>query len=182
MRFFSHISFGLILLALYNCKKYPEDNKSSYNGVLNRLTSKSWKIEQYIVDGADSSNLLYRYPLYNSYLDTTTFISWYYTGAFFSFTTSDRIRKKGNCTVYTQNSIRFDQPANWDFYKGKDVININAVHQESLPGSTWLGPQQVNCDLFPVQTADWKILKLTDKEFIIENKSKFGKKLRVILK
>lgn len=162
------------IITLLGCKKYPEDEARSHERVIKRLTEKSWTIKEFLIDGID-------------YIDSTMIgvsdigqdtFSWNFRNSSFTFNKIKHdlnLREKdlgsGHLSFSKMNcsdpylSSPSTNGISWSFYYHKKEINLIAGYSyQYLYKGNWTG-----ITFFPEMNGYWKIKKLTETEFILEN-------------
>ena len=170
------------LIALWACKKYPEDEARSRERVIKRLTEKSWAIKEFLIDGTD-------------YIDSTMIgisdigqdtFSWNFLNSSFTFNKIKHdlhFREKDlgsghlSLSKMTCTDPYISSPStngiNWSFYSHKKEINLIAGYSyQYLSKGNWTG-----ITFFPEMNGYWTIKKLTETEFILENTARNNGKL-----
>ena len=142
-----------LLIYLTSCKKYSEDGHVSLSTAKQRLIKKNWKLKSYLVNDVDSISNPYPYELKinNVTVDTIT-------------RDLNKIElifdspNKATCNDYSTSD--------WKLVDDKQMIHFyfNRYLLTSRGSS-----QSVHYITFPHNYSDdWKILKLTKDDFIIE--------------
>jgi len=179
--------FFLMTMFLFfsNCRKYPEDHKLSFHGPLKRLITGTWALQEFLIDGDDSTNTFYSYKLGLGHTPDTIF--WTLNEMTIKF----RDKVKGyngeypyfrNCTIVKK--YNFNDPTYYNrVADGKEwkLISNNKKLQLNIFDSYYPTPDEYRLQYLR-SSNDWDIKKLTNKELIVESKNNEGKLIRIKFK
>lgn len=154
---------ALILFVLFlGCKKYPENEMINLRTAKQRLCNKGWYLNKYTINGDDHTQ------------DEVT-VTW---GGLGSMASATCIRKNTGFGFETSKDT-YDN----NMYAFKAKFNC----EEGWFGDRWIFSKKkshinLQTNFFPKMASyDWMIVKLTDKELIIENTDLNNRKYRAEL-
>ena len=134
------LSFIIVIVFFTGaCKKYPDGPLISFQSKMYRLTGKYWDVDNFTVDGYDSTSYLKNKPFYGTY--------------YFAKPEGDN----NGSFIYTATIGMYSGSGQWFFNNNKKSITIGAGY--SFNGN--IGPYRLDDS---IQKVTWDIMRLTVKE------------------
>ncbi len=139
------VSFIVVVFIFIGaCKKYPDGPLISFQSKMYRLTEKYWEVDNFTVDGYDSTSYLRNRPFYGTY--------------YFAKPEGDN----NGSFRYTGVNVNYSGTGQWEFTNKKKSIIISPRY--NIPGN--IGPYRLDDSIASIT---WDIMRLTVKDLWLKN-------------